>query len=118
MGFNRGGGVSVYLVPPINDYGALWFTGVARGVCKSPINSTAWSTVGTINKLGLPRLAISKLAASHELFHLLGAYHNDYRYPDGSANIMKEDAGSYPPVSGIWGVTTLTRLEIRGCQRF
>lgn len=116
--FNDGGSYTVFMVPPIVDRSALWFAGTARTICASALNRTAWATIGTLNAANLPRMAISRMAATHELFHLLGATHNEYLFPDGSANIMKVDAGSYPPANGIWGIVKLTNLEINVCQRF
>jgi len=116
--FNDGGSYTVFMVPPIVDRSALWFAGTARTICASALNRTAWATIGTLNAANLPRMAISRMAATHELFHLLGATHNEYLFPDGSANIMKSDAGSYPPANGIWGIVKLTNLEINVCQRF
>lgn len=109
-GLHRGGVYTIFATPLLPDSGKLYWAGVARDICTRGGSSVAWATIGNIpSSLGVDGKLLSQTAFSHELEHLLGAYHDE----DG-ATLMHPNALIFV-VNSLLPLSEKSRKEVKNC---
>lgn len=111
-GLHRGSVTNIFLVPRIVEDGLKYWAGVARGVCSKSFYSVAWAAVSREKSAaGKDGMLFSFTVASHELEHLLGAYHDE-----SGANLMSSYALYYVE-NKLLPLTRNSRKEVKTCIR-
>lgn len=81
---------TIFIVPPIQQFGKLWLTGVAEVGCSAKVG---WAAAMEQNQDGAARFLVSVLAVKHELGHAKGASHTELNpsvmWPDALALLVQ-----------------------------